>query len=83
MRASADSQGSALGVTQSVSGIAQIIGPAFGASVFGYVVSVRVDLPFIREAAIALPAITMSMGFIKRAVVKEPANRGTFQGEVA
>ncbi|MDQ3968244.1 MAG: hypothetical protein M3275_07605 [Thermoproteota archaeon] len=80
MRPSADSQGGALGVTQSVSGITQIIGPAFGASVFGYGVSVGVDgLPFIIMAAIALPAITMSMGFIKRAVVKEPANRGALQ----
>jgi DHA1 family tetracycline resistance protein-like MFS transporter len=85
LRASADRQGSALGVTQSVSGIAQIIGPAFGASIFGYGVSVGLDgLPFIIAAAIALPAIAMSMGFLKRAsavVKEEPANRGgAFQG---
>jgi DHA1 family tetracycline resistance protein-like MFS transporter len=85
LRASADRQGSALGVTQSVSGIAQIIGPAFGASIFGYGVSVGLNgLPFIIAAAIALPAIAMSMGFLKRAsaVVKdeEPVNRGAFQG---
>jgi MFS family permease len=77
LRASAERQGSALGVTQSVSGIAQMIGPAFGASVFGYGVTVGVDgLPFIIAAAIAIPAIAMSMGFLKRAAVKEPANRG-------
>jgi len=86
LRASADRQGSALGVTQSVSGIAQIIGPAFGASIFGYGVSVELDgLPFIIAAAIALPAIAMSMGFLKRtaagaaAVVKEqPAANRSF-----
>jgi DHA1 family tetracycline resistance protein-like MFS transporter len=86
LRASADRQGSALGVTQSVSGIAQIIGPAFGASIFGYGVSVGLDgLPFIIAAAIALPAIAMSMGFLKRAAAEfakeeEPANREAFQG---
>jgi DHA1 family tetracycline resistance protein-like MFS transporter len=86
LRASADRQGSALGITQSVSGIAQIIGPAFGASIFGYGVSVELDgLPFIIAAAIALPAIAMSMGFVKRAAVvvkeEEPVNRGgAFQG---
>jgi MFS transporter, DHA1 family, tetracycline resistance protein len=82
LTASAGRQGSALGVTQSVSGIAQMIGPAFGASIFGYGVSVGLDgLPFIIAAAIALPAIAMSMGFLKRAVVKEePVNTGAFQG---
>jgi hypothetical protein len=57
-----------------------MIGPAFGASVFGYGVTVGVDgLPFIIAAAIAIPAIAMSMGFLKRAAVKEPANRGVPQ----
>jgi DHA1 family tetracycline resistance protein-like MFS transporter len=82
LTASAGRQGSALGVTQSVSGIAQMIGPAFGASIFGYGVSVGLDgLPFIIAATIALPAIAMSMGFLKRAVVREePVNTGAFQG---
>jgi hypothetical protein len=48
--------------------------------VFGYGVTVGVDgLPFIIAAAIAIPAIAMSMGFLKRAAVKEPANRGVPQ----
>jgi MFS transporter, DHA1 family, tetracycline resistance protein len=80
LRASAERQGSSLGVTQSVSGIAQMIGPAFGASVFGYGVTVGVDgLPFIIATAIAIPAIAMSTGFLKRAAVKEPASRGVPQ----
>ena len=77
LRASADRQGAALGVTQSVSGIAQIFGPAFGASIFGYGVSVGLyGLPFIIAAAIALPTIAMSMRFLKRApaLVKEEVN---------
>jgi DHA1 family tetracycline resistance protein-like MFS transporter len=77
LKEDADRQGSALGVTQSVSGIAQIVGPAFGTSVFGYGVTVGVDgLPFIIAAAISVPAIAMSMGFLKKMVAKEPANRG-------
>ncbi|WP_228369244.1 MFS transporter [Candidatus Nitrososphaera gargensis] len=69
LRAGTDRQGSALGVTQSVSGIAQIIGPAFGASVFGYGVSVGIDgLPFIVAAAIAIPAIATSMRFLRKEV---------------
>ena len=64
----------ALGITQSVSGIAQIIGPAFGASV-GYGVTVGLDgSPFIIAAAITIPAIAMTMWFLKRTVVKEPLN---------
>lgn len=83
LTASAGRQGSALGVTQSVSGIAQMIGPAFGASIFGYGTTVGLDgLPFIIAAVIALPSIALSMRFLKRAVVvkEEPLNREALQG---
>ena len=47
---------------------------------FGYSVTVGIDgLPFIIASAISMPAITMKMQFFKRAVVKEPANRGASQ----
>lgn len=62
LRSSADQQGSAFGVTYSVSGIAQIVGPAFGASTFGYGISVGIDgLPFIVSAALTIPAIILAM----------------------
>lgn len=69
LRSSADQQGSAFGVTYSVSGIAQIAGPAFGASMFGYGISVGIDgLPFIVSAALTIPAIILAMNLKGRFV---------------
>lgn len=62
LKASADQQGSTLGVTYSVSGIAQIVGPAIGASMFGYGISGGIDgLPFMISATVTIPAIIMSI----------------------
>ena len=62
LKASADKQGSTLGVTYSVSGIAQIAGPAIGASMFGYGISAGIDgLPFMISATVTIPAIIMSI----------------------
>ncbi|MDQ3968179.1 MAG: MFS transporter [Thermoproteota archaeon] len=69
LRSSVDQQGSAFGVTYSVSGIAQIAGPAFGASMFGYGISVGIDgLPFIVSAALTIPAIILTMNLKGRFV---------------
>jgi DHA1 family tetracycline resistance protein-like MFS transporter len=69
LRSSADQQGSAFGVTYSVSGIAQIAGPAFGASMFGYGISAGIDgLPFIVSAALTIPAIILAMNLKGRFV---------------
>jgi MFS family permease len=69
LRSSADQQGSAFGVTYSVSGIVQIAGPAFGASMFGYGISVGIDgLPFIVSAALTIPAIILTMNLKGRFV---------------
>ena len=69
LRSSADHQGSAFGMTYSVSGIAQIVGPAFGASMFGYGISVGIDsLQFIVSAALTIPAITLAMNLKVRFV---------------
>jgi DHA1 family tetracycline resistance protein-like MFS transporter len=70
LRSSADQQGTAFGVTYSVSGVAQILGPAFGASTFGYGISVGIDgLPFIISAIVTIPAIILGVS-LKRALVK-------------
>ena len=56
-------------MTYSVSGIAQIVGPAFGASMFGYGISVGIDsLQFIVSAALTIPAITLAMNLKVRFV---------------
>jgi DHA1 family tetracycline resistance protein-like MFS transporter len=63
LRSSADQQGTAFGVTYSVSGVAQILGPAFG-------ISVGIDgLPFIISAIVTIPAIILGVS-LKRALVK-------------
>src|SRR5919106_7074467 len=62
LKASAHQQGSTLGVTYSVSGIAQIVGPAIGASMFGYGISGGIDgLPFMISATVTILAIIMSI----------------------
>jgi DHA1 family tetracycline resistance protein-like MFS transporter len=84
LRVRADRQGSALGATQAVSGVAQIIGPAFGASIFDYGVSVGLEgLPFIIAAVVAIPAIAMSMWLLKKPSAvssEESVNREPFRG---
>ena len=53
----------------SVSGSAQIAGPAFGAFMFGYGISVGIDgLPFIVSAALTIPAIILAMNLKGRFV---------------
>ena len=70
LRSSAGQQGTAFGVTYSVSGVAQILGPAFGASVFGYGISIGIEgLPFIISAVVTIPAIILGVS-LKRAFVK-------------
>jgi hypothetical protein len=51
------------------SGIAQIAGPAFGASMSGYGISIGIDgLPFIVSAALTIPAIILAMNLKGRFV---------------
>ena len=62
LRSSAGQQDTVLGPTYSVSGIAQILGPASGASIFDYGISVGVDgLQFIISVAATIPAVILAL----------------------
>jgi predicted MFS family arabinose efflux permease len=63
-RATADRQGATFGIGQSVAGVSQMIGPSFGAAMFGQGVVAGVDgLAFAVAAAITAPAAAIGAWF--------------------